>query len=203
MEQRKNQAIRKCNWHISTFVVDMKHYSFCLLLQWSCTHWLIEIDFANTVMSVSPWKRQLKTFLLGLDLSVWVQVRFWTTRKKIRFKTNFHFRKSKGISILLKENDHANSLCWRKKWHSWSMARGLLIHQWQDVRKGKWNSAAALNTQLQLSWEWISGWECAVLLWMQKEPPTRLYHLHSYRRYLENNTDTTVRYVTCRSETPK
>lgn len=65
------------------------------------------------------------------------------------------------------------------------------------------NNAAALNTHLQLSWEWISGWGCAAFLWIQEQPPTRIYHLHSYRQYLENNIDTTVRYVSCRSEAPK
>lgn len=65
------------------------------------------------------------------------------------------------------------------------------------------NNVAALNTQLQLSWEWISGWGCATFLWIQEQPPTHIYHLHSYGQYLENNTDTTFRCVSCRSEAPK
>lgn len=69
--------------------------------------------------------------------------------------------------------------------------------------ESSWNQAAALNAQAQLSWEWISGWECGAALCIQEQPPTRIYHLRSSRQYLENHIGTTAGYVSRRSEPPK
>lgn len=61
----------------------------------------------------------------------------------------------------------------------------------------------SIKHMASIIWRKVSVGEDVTFLWIEEQPPTRMYHLHSYGQYLENNIDTTVRYVSCRSGAPE